>query len=95
MAEKLTSVTPVSDAKIKQYAAQAAATKAKVDKANESHRSGYKLAKEAGLDIDALKLAVKLKRKEPTALAEFLRNFDHYRQALGLDDQGDLLEDAA
>lgn len=47
-----------------------------------------------GLHPEAYRLARKLKGQTPSKRAAFLRNFLHYIEELGLDDQADLLEPA-
>ena len=95
MAEKLNPPTQIPDAKIKKYAAAISSAKTKCDDANMARAGLFKQAEDAGLHRDALKLATKLSGQDPAKRADFLRAFDRYREVLGLDDQGDLLEDAA
>lgn len=43
----------------------------------------------------AFRLAWRLSRMPSEKLGDFLRGFDEYRMFLGLDDQGDMLDEAA
>ena len=50
-------------------------------------------ANNAGVHRGAFKLALKLQRQDPAKVADFLRAFDTYRGLLGIDAQGDMLEE--
>ena len=95
MAEKLNAPTPIAGSKIKKYVAAISSAKSKCDDANMVRAGLFKQAEDAGLHREALKLAAKLGGWDAAKRADFLRAWDHYREVIGLDDQGDLLEDAA
>lgn len=72
------------------------AVKADKDDASADMGEVLKLAETLhGLHKAAFKAAFKLKHMEPEKKADFLRAFDSYRHILGLDDQPDMLDQAA
>ena len=59
------------------------------------HASEWKNAKGKGVNNEALKLALKLKKQDSSKTADFLRAFDAYCDVMGLRTQTDLFEGEA
>lgn len=56
------------------------------------HASEWKNAKSKGVNNEALKLCLKLKKQDQSKTADFLRAFDAYTDAMGIRSQTDLFE---
>lgn len=92
----MTATTPLPDRQVLSTLDMALAL-LEADRSNISAgiRDHLKEAKEGkGLHPEAYRLARKLKGQTPSKRAAFLRNFLHYIEELGLDDQPDLIDSA-
>ena len=58
------------------------------------HASEWKNAKDKGINNEALKLCLKLKKQDASKTADFLRAFDAYSDAMGIRSQMDMIDQA-
>lgn len=86
----------IDPAKLKQILGNYRSMKDDMDEARGDIGNMLKNAEnDLGLHRGAFKLAAKLNGQSPEKRADFLRAFDSYRHILELDDQPDMLDEAA